>query len=207
MRDNSLYKGEIPSIEGRTKENNKYEIHDIDNLKCDKIHDFCFIGSINSNYEKRIWVIDFVKKHFTSNSIFVNTDINNNWELLGDFDLSDKNLGYNPKIQPINHIKSVQYRIVNENLFYFEKMKQSKYVLCPEGDAPWSFRLYETLMCKSIPIVESSHHSYRTIEESKLDYKYILSNNIEEINKMEERVYYDMVNENTNIFKKYHMLN
>ena len=48
MRDNSLYKGEIPSIEGRTKENNKYEIHDIDNLKS------CHIKVSENNITKNI---------------------------------------------------------------------------------------------------------------------------------------------------------
>jgi len=55
----------------------------------------------------------------------------------------------------LNQSKQVQYRVVKENMYYFEKMCQSKFILCPAGDEPWSFRFYETLMCKSIPIVES----------------------------------------------------
>ena len=38
---------------------------------------------------------------------------------------------------------------VDNNKFYFETMTQSKFVLCPAGDAPWSFRFYETIMCHS----------------------------------------------------------
>ena len=58
--------------------------NEINELNHDKIYDFCFIGSINSYYENRKWVIDFAKKYFTSKSIFVNTDINDtNYELLG----------------------------------------------------------------------------------------------------------------------------
>lgn len=50
-------------------------------------------------------------------------------------------------------------------------------------------------MCKSIPIVESWHHTYRTKEEAKIKYKYILSTDIhKKIN------YEKYVNENT---KKY----
>jgi hypothetical protein len=169
--------------------------------KNSKIYDYCFIGSINSCYEKRIWVIEFAKKYFTSNSIFINTDNKSNWQLLGDFDFSNKNLGYNPKIQKDNQSKQVQYRVINENLYYFETMCKSKYVLCPAGDSPWSFRFYETLMCKSIPIVESWHHTYRTREESDIKYKYILSSNIDEnIN------YSDYVDENTCLFEQYHLL-
>ena len=55
---------------------------------------------------------------------------------------------------------------LEDNLYYFETMCKSKYCLCPAGDAPWSFRFYEVLMCKSIPIVASWHHTYRTKEES-----------------------------------------
>ena len=41
------------------------------------------------------------------------------------------------------------------------------------GDTYWSFRFYETLMCKTIPMVTSWHHTYRTKEEAKINYKYI----------------------------------
>jgi len=182
--------------------------NEMNELNYEKKYDFCFIGSINSNYESRKWCIEFAKKNFTSNSIFVNTDNDLNWELLGDFDYSNQNLGYCPKLAgyPKNQSKQIQYRIIQENLFYFETMRQSNFVLCPAGDAPWSFRFYEILMCKSIPIVESWHHTYRTKEESKLKYKYLLFNNIEEILNIENTSYNDLVNENTNIFETFHTL-
>ena len=153
--------------------------NEINELNHDKIYDFCFIGSIETNHKARQWIIDFAKKYFTSNSIFINTDNDPNWVLLGTFDHSNKNLGFNPKKQPDNQSKHVQYRVIEENKVYFENMCQSKFVLCPAGDAPWSFRFYEVLMCKSIPIVESWHHTYRTPEEANLKYKYILHQNIE----------------------------
>jgi hypothetical protein len=173
---------------------------DINELNNEKKYDYCFIGSIQSNYNRRKWVIDFAKKNFTNNSIFINTDNNPNWELLGTFDYSKMNLGFCPKLQPDNQSKQVQYRVVKDNIEYFEKMCQSKYCLCPAGDAPWSFRFYEVLMCKSIPIVESWHHTYRTKEEANINYKYILLNIENDIN------YDDYVNENTKIFENYHLL-
>jgi hypothetical protein len=180
---------------------NKY-CNEINSLNHEKIHDFCFIGSINSCYERRKWVIEFAKNNFTSNSIFINTDYNSDWELLGDFDYSNKNLGFCPKNENDNQSRKVQFRIVNENVFYFEKMCQSKFVLCPAGDSSWSFRFYEILMCKSIPLVESWHHTYRTKEESEINYKYVLYQNIEN-----DILYDDYVNENTKLFEKHHMLN
>jgi len=170
-------------------------------LNHDKIYDFCFIGSINSNYEKRKWVIDFAKKNFTNNSIFINTDNTPTWELLGSFDYTNTIIGFCPKNNYDNQSKNVQYRVVKDNIEYFEKMCKSNYCLCPAGDAPWSFRFYEALMCKSIPIVESWHHTYRTTEEANINYKYVLYQNIEnDVN------FDDYVNENSKIFENYHLL-
>ena len=78
-------------------------------------------------------------------------------------------------------------------------MRQSKFTLCPRGDAPWSFRFYEILMCETIPIVNSIHDTYRTFEESLLDYKYLLqSDNL--------FVYDELtINHNTEIFRKNHL--
>ena len=110
---------------------------DINELNHEKKYDYCFIGSINSCYERRKWVIDFAKNNFTTNSIFINTDNNPEWELLGSFDYSKLNIGFCPKNLPDYQSKKVQYRIVKDNIEYFEKMCQSKYCLCPAGDAPW----------------------------------------------------------------------
>lgn len=104
--------------------------NEINELNHDKIYDFCFIGSINSNYNARQWVVDFAKKYFTCNSVFINTDYKytKNWDLLGSFDYSNMNTGYCPKYENDNQTKRVQYRVVAENIEYFEKMCQSKYI-------------------------------------------------------------------------------
>jgi hypothetical protein len=175
--------------------------NELSELSHNKVYDYCFIGSISSCYERRLWVIEFAKKYFTSNSIFVNTDNNSSWQSLGVFDYTNQGLGFAPKQQYDNNSKTVQYRIIQDNLFYFEKMCQSKFVLCPAGDAPWSFRFYEVLMCQSIPIVESWHHTYRTKEEANINYKYVLFNDIE------TNIPYDeYIRENTNLFEKHHLL-
>jgi len=82
-------------------------------------------------------------------------------------------------------------------------MCQSKFILCPGGDAPWSFRFYETLMCQSIPIVESWHHTYRTPEESIIKYEYILINNMNNIMNIS---YDNMIKQNNLLFEQYHLL-
>jgi hypothetical protein len=185
--------------------------NEIKSLNHNKIYDYCFIGSIASSYENRKWVIEFAKKYFTNKSIFINTDNDKNWVLLGDFDLSHKNMGFCPKKQSNNISRKVQYRIVSENIYYFETMCQSKFILCPAGDTSWSFRFYECLLCESMPIVLTWHHTYRTAQESTVKYKYILVDNIEfeefkSIND-DDKIYNNLIEENTDIFKKYHMIN
>jgi hypothetical protein len=49
--------------------------------------------------------------------------IQTNYELLGSFDLSFKNLGFCQKNSNYTDVKKAQYRIINENLFYFQTMK------------------------------------------------------------------------------------
>ena len=175
--------------------------NEIKDLNHSNKYDYCFIGSINSCRERREWVIQFAKTHFTKDSIFINTDNNSNWELLGEYDLSkNNNLFFCPKEQQDYLSKHVQYREVHENIPYFEAMCQSKYCLCPAGDSPWSFRFYEVLMCGSIPIVESWHHTYRTIEESKIKYNYVLHDHI-------TRHVFDtnIIDHNTEIFETHHL--
>lgn len=173
-----------------------------------KKYDFCFIGSINSCYKERKWVIDFAKKYFTSNSIFINTDTNPDWELLGDFDLSNTNNGFCPKECNNYQSKQVQYRKIEDNMYYFETMCQSKYVLCPAGDAAWSFRFYETLLCHSLPILINHHHCYRTKEESRLKYSYIVTDldKVEYYNRISDYVYKNLINDNINTLNNHHFL-
>jgi hypothetical protein len=209
-----LYHGEEAYIEKNlscslASSNPKYALfshnyyNTIKELNKEKKHDYVFIGSID-NSPRRKWVIEFAKKYMTENSIFINTDKKSNWKQLGSFDLSNTNIGFNPKKQRNNQSREVQYRIVSENLFYFNALCNSTYVLCPGGiDAPWSFRFYETLMCESIPIVESWHHTYRTLEESMIPYKYVLADNILEHNPVVNK---NFVKENTELFVKYHTL-
>jgi len=151
----------------------KKYIQELKQLRGEKKFDYCFIGSMNSHFERRKWVIDFVKEHFTENSFFVNTD-SGVWESLGSFDKTSEFIGFNPKNQKDTQCRETQYRVVSENLSYFQTMAESKFVLCPAGDGPWSFRFYETLLCGSIPIVDSWHYTYRTLFESTLSYKYFL---------------------------------
>jgi hypothetical protein len=206
---------------------------DLQKLDDTKKYDFCFIGSIQSAPEVRKWVITFAKENFTEKSIFINTDNDPDWKLLGSFDYSHLALGFSPKATNDTQSRDAQYRIISENRFYFETMRKSLYVLCPAGDSAWSFRFYETLMCKSIPIVITWHNTYRTKEESNLKYIYVNLNHTEAARNNEYHIlprkssenltdkyklistvlprtipnYNDCVSHNTKVFKTFHMYN
>lgn len=46
--------------------------------------------------------------------------------------------------------KSVKY---NFHLNYYQSMSSSKFVLAPVGDCPWSYRLFEAVICEALPII------------------------------------------------------
>jgi len=172
----------------------------------EKIYDFCFIGSTIINKAERQWVMEFAKEHFTADSVFINTDQGH--QSLGPFDKTNDPMfkgWYNPRRNYDNQSRNVQYRVVSENEMYFRTMSQSKYILCPAGDGPWSFRFYETLLCGSIPVVKSWHHTYRSAEESKIGFKHFLIT--DDMLSVDLQDYKDLVSVNTELFKEYHLIN
>ena len=40
------------------------------------------------------------------------------------------------------------------DISYYLTMCHSKFTLCPKGDFNWTYRFFEAIMCKSIPIIE-----------------------------------------------------
>jgi len=77
-------------------------------------------------------------------------------------------------------------------------MAKSKFVLCPRGDQPWSFRVYQTLMCNSILIIDEWNHLYRNGSEAKADILFYFQSDYENHKYCQE-----IVNHNQNIFKQY----
>lgn len=43
---------------------------------------------------------------------------------------------------------------------YYRTLCKSKFTLCPEGDFLWTYRFYEAILCKSIPIVKQVFPDY-----------------------------------------------
>lgn len=46
------------------------------------------------------------------------------------------------------------------DLEYFKTMARSRFVLCPNGDFTWTYRFFEAILCRCIPIVEQKCELY-----------------------------------------------
>jgi Exostosin family len=164
-------------------------------LAQEKSLNYCFIGALMTDEETfaaRQWMTEFIKSKFDENSYLQFTDrkTRSDYQSLGPFDFTAEKTGLVPKEVPRN-----KRNMFDEN--YFTVMAKSQFVLCPAGDAPWSMRFYESLMCKAIPVVETRDHTRRSAAEAELDYKVYLPH--------EEHVYReDWVEHNYEIFMRHH---
>lgn len=78
---------------------------------------------------------------------------------------------------------------------YYKQMCENKFVLCPTGNCPWSYRFFEAIMCFSIPI----------IKDDDLD---IFSHKFKYYKTSEIHIYdLDIVNYNYEVFIKNYTLN
>jgi hypothetical protein len=168
----------------------------VDKFSKNKKYNYCFIGSYlvdQATSVNRKWIIDFIKKHFNKNSYLQFTDTKSKSKLssFGSFDYTHRRVGFVPKERPV-HLRNY----FDKN--YYQRMCESKFTLCPSGDSFWSMRFYEALMCKSIPIVFSKDETFRSEEESLLDYKYYLASD------PNPEYRQDWADHNYDIFLKYH---
>jgi len=156
---------------------------------------YCFIGTLMVDSEtqrNREWIIEFAKKKMDMDSYLQITDTvaRNSHKPLGKFDHTLTRHGLVPKELPLDQRNQF-------DTHYFKTMTASKFCLCPAGDAHWSMRFYEALMCKCIPIVKDKIDTYRSKEEAQLAYKFYTNN--------EEHIYRDdWADENYKLFLERH---
>lgn len=83
---------------------------------------------------------------------------------------------------------------------YFLNLSQSKYVICPPGDFVWTYRFFETMMSKSIPIINHEDEYIKkygfitkTFDEIKylsdVDYKNITQSNFDIVKEIISKKY------------------
>lgn len=161
----------LPGFKGRYIKFPDSFIDRIISIESEKCLDYSFVGAIGFTdtimSENRRWVIEYAKLHFNDACVFHVTDVRDTsqWESLGTYDISNETPGFVPKTVPI----------VERNYFdkrYYTTLLQSKFVLCPAGDANWSIRFYEAILCKAIPILELKKHGQRTSFEARLDFEF-----------------------------------
>lgn len=141
----------------------------INNLDHTHIHNFMFSGSVlHKDLGNRKWLKDFVAKNFNTTDYYRATDAGKKYEKIGAYDHSDDKTGYRPK----DHgVLTFEY-----DSSYWKAMTQSNFVVCPGGDAPWSYRFYETFVTKAIPVINSRDTDWKpritTSEIDKIGYEY-----------------------------------
>jgi hypothetical protein len=139
----------------------------VNQMPGDKKYDYSFIGTLYrpETYPQRYWILDFAKRRFTDRSYFLLSEDSPEHELLGSFDRTGEDFDtFVPKNVPWverDYFNAAFYRI----------LRASEFALCPEGDAPWSMRFFEAILCRSIPIVSSLRHTGRNKVERSIGYK------------------------------------
>jgi len=116
-----------------------------------KIYKYMFSGSfVSKDVQKfRYWLPDFIKKHFAESDYFRATDAKQtSYTPLGSF---DKTLTADHGFRP----KRCGGKCWTFDNTYWQAMTQSKFTLCPGGDAAFSYRYYETFLAKTIPLINS----------------------------------------------------
>jgi len=170
-------------------------VEKIESINLNKNLDFCFVGRAFKSRKRwddkkyrESWFLDWVRKNFTDQSYFdacIKPELLKYWPTLGKYDYTK-----NPK-KYINH-ESIE----NFDSRYFLPMKESKFVLAPAGDSPWSWRFYEAMLCKAIPIVQHSDHSWRNEKYKEIPFNFYT---------ISDKFIYreDWVEENLELFLKY----
>jgi hypothetical protein len=132
----------------------------------DRVHDYCFIGTLYrpETFPHRAWIIDFVKERFTDRSYFLLSENSPQHERLGTFDRTGEPLDvFVPK-----NVPWLERSYFNPH--FYRILRASEFTLCPAGDAPWSMRFFEAIMCRSIPIVTHRRHTARNRVELAIGY-------------------------------------
>jgi len=124
-----------------------------------KTHNYNFYGSMDLDpphkrmqglyFKRRSWVRSFAEEHFTQGDYLRVTDAKPKQHI--PFGLYD----HTKEAVPFKLLKSMSYWTDLCDRDYYTAMIQSNFTLCPGGDAPWDFRLYEAILAGSIPVINT----------------------------------------------------
>ncbi|KAH8074544.1 potassium channel [Aureococcus anophagefferens] len=127
----------------------------------------------------RAWVLPFVKRYFTADSVLLDTSVKDaaTHVPLGAYDRSVGGDGALAGFRPIAlnfTTGATTCKKATCDPAYYEKLARSRFTLAPAGDMPWSLRFFEAVMAGSVPILSSKEHAGRNHAEKTLGYKYLL---------------------------------
>lgn len=167
----------------------------VNEMPGEKVHDYCFMGSVYRPelHRHREWILDFAKHRFTDRSYLHLSEGHGEHTSLGSFDhTGDDRDVFVPKEVPES-----QRAFFNPG--YFQVLRSSQFTLCPAGDLPWSLRFFETVMCRSIPVISAAEHAGRNDLERAIGYHVYL--------RAADHVYdKDVVEENYRLFLRHQTL-
>lgn len=137
-------------------------VNKIMNLPATKNFRYMFSGGLYRKKHFRLWLEPWVKKHFGNEDYFRVTDANNkSYHSLGAFDHSTTSKGFLPADCGSDCMR------FDES--YWATMKQSKFILAPGGDRPFSYRFSESFLTGSIPIINSIETDWSGVYDKKLN--------------------------------------
>jgi len=128
-----------------------------------KKYRYMFSGSVTKGkvLKHRKWLTLWVKEHFSDEDYFRATDASaNSHKPWGSYDYTKADTrGFRPK--------DCGGSCMQLDETYYSQMLQSKFILTPGGDAPYSFRFHEAFLSGSIPIINSIDGDYMPRHSTK----------------------------------------
>eukprot|EP00747_Dinoflagellata_sp_TGD_P167874 gnl/TRDRNA2_/TRDRNA2_193132_c0_seq1.p1 gnl/TRDRNA2_/TRDRNA2_193132_c0~~gnl/TRDRNA2_/TRDRNA2_193132_c0_seq1.p1 ORF type:complete len:332 (-),score=23.97 gnl/TRDRNA2_/TRDRNA2_193132_c0_seq1:103-1038(-) len=150
-----------------------------------KTHNYNFQGSLEAPgttwwrpNNRRLWILDFAKKHFADIDFLRLTDVTEDYVRLGAF---DHTVPHTPTHKARKSLKPC-HKYVNDE--YYQTMIQSNFTLAPGGDHAYSWRFFEAILAGSIPLINSMEEDFGGIESflpRKLGYRVFTVREIEGI--------------------------
>lgn len=173
-RDVSFFGKSIPKVP-------RSWVEAIFNISDERKHRYMFSGSLyGTQITNRAWLIPFVKEHFDNSDYFRCTVCAKikDYEPIGKFDQTLTDTG-------ASRPKSCGKSCWPFDGGYWELMRRSKFILCPGGDAPFSYRFYESFLAGALPVIndpatdwleELNGKPYRfTLKVNKIGYDYLMA--------------------------------
>jgi len=124
---------------------------------------YMFSGSFVHLNKHRTWLPEWVKEHFGPEDYFRATDARKGKKKYKPMGVFDQSLNGAAGFRP----KGTCHDCLKFDETYWAKMRKSKFIICPGGDAPYSFRFYESYLAGSIPIIHNYEDDWKDRQNTR----------------------------------------